>query len=100
MPPTERLRRLSARLHFLADVLDRMRGAPSSPPTLDECIVQLEANAMLIEHQLNEEPPVIATVVPTRPSRRAILLKFPSSFADTAPDTHFEETAPCADDSR
>jgi hypothetical protein len=101
MPPSIRIRRLCDRLHFLADVMDRMRGAPSSPSSLDECIAQLEANAMLIEHQLNEQSPAIATVLPARPSPscRAVLLKFPSPCADTAPHTQFEETSPCAVDS-
>jgi hypothetical protein len=70
MPPSQRIRRLCARLHFLADILEKMRGAPASPPSLDECLVQLEASAMLIEQQLSDQPPVIATILPARPYRR------------------------------
>ena len=98
MPPSQRIRRLCARLHFLANLLEKMRGAPASPASLEECLVQLEASAMLIEHQLSDQPPVTATILPARPSslRRAGLLKFPSSPADSAPATPRQETRPCA----
>jgi hypothetical protein len=126
MPPSHHIRHLCDRLYFLADVLDKVRGAPVSPSAIEECIVQIEASALLLEHHLDEQARLAATVLPTiwtlrsnrlsapgtvgkgprRPASRGIVpfsrtvdvtLKFPLSAADSAPDTTPEETTPCAD---
>jgi hypothetical protein len=99
MPPSLRIRRLCARLHFLADLLEKVRGAPASPPAVEECIVELEASAMLLEHQLSDRPAVTATLIPIRPfhKRRAILLRFPPPAEDSAPDATGQENTPSAD---
>jgi hypothetical protein len=89
MRPGLRIRRLCTQLAHLADVLDDGRAPIASPSSLEECLGQMEANAMLIEHQMSDPPPVIAKIHPVRPSdaRRPVLLRFPSSPADSAPDT-------------
>jgi hypothetical protein len=99
MTPSLRIRRLCDRLRFLADVLDKVRGAPASPPAVDECIVQLEASTMLLDHELSGQPPATAMAA-RRYARRRVPLKFPSSPADSGDDTPRQEKSPCADASR
>jgi hypothetical protein len=126
MPPSLRIRRLCDRLHFLADVLDKVHGAPASPSALEEYIVRIEASALLLEHHLDEQARLAATLLstsqtlrsdhlphpgmmgrgPRRPASRGVRpscrttgvpLKSPSSAADSAPDTTPQETRPSAD---
>ena len=61
MPPSLRIRRVCARLHFLADLMEEVRKIPASPPAIEDCIVRIEASAKLLEHELHEEPPATAT---------------------------------------
>jgi hypothetical protein len=65
MPPSLRIRRLCDRLHFLADVLDKVHGAPASPSALEECIGQMEASDLLLEHYLDEHARLAATLLST-----------------------------------
>jgi hypothetical protein len=101
MTPSLRIRRVCIRLHLMVDLLEKVGGAPASPPGVEDCIVQIEATVMLLESQLTGQRRLSTPVLPTRPSnaRRAVLLKIPSSTADNAPDTPRQEASRCADDS-
>jgi hypothetical protein len=121
MPPSLCIRRLCDRLHLLANILDKVCGAPASPSAVDECIVQIEASVMLLEHHLDEQARLAATLLPIiqpihsnrvprldtigrGPRRRAscgvgafgrthgVTLKFPSCAASSALDTPRQET--------
>jgi hypothetical protein len=99
MKPSLRIRRLCERLHFLADILDKVRGAPTSPIAVDECIVQLEATAMLLEHQLSGQPPELAKAA-LRYARQRVPVKFPSFPTDRGDNTPHQEYSRCGDASR
>jgi hypothetical protein len=70
MTPGLRLRRLCDQLTHLADVMDDPREATASPQAVEECLVQLEASAMLLEHQLDEQASLSATIVPALPRQQ------------------------------
>jgi hypothetical protein len=91
MPPGHRIRRLCARLHFLADILHKMRGAPASPPGVEDCVVQLEASAMLLEHQLDEQGSVAETLLPTLATRIGNGLPRPRTIGPRQLLTHIAE---------
>jgi hypothetical protein len=84
MTPSLRIRRLCARLTQLSDVVDQAREATASPPSVEQCLSQLEANAMLLEHELTGPSRVILTSA--HPDARGrVRLKFPLSAADSVP---------------